>query len=327
MAEIFTKNSNGEVEKIGTVSNDQLARIKNDADISSIKSYLDSFWTDKKKGKYPDMAQKHGTIILKDLKSDAADFFKQLEHNTFTFQEFGPFSWKSFLKNAKLDTLVDDKYLEDCLQVKAGKRPEIGRGEFLFVASFSNINFASKSGDLIDNEGNRIEVKGKHSNLGGENQGFQQFNSSILTAIYSAFGTNGPTRTDHDNDKDKTNAKDLTLDIIDDLQKKIIDNPQKAKHVMKMLQNRVDHPEGLANKMVELFNSKHDLKHVIAASHLLTYTQLQRANFILALNDNVYWGFKAPKNLEEAYEIMQHFNINAWLTGNKGISVTVNNGK
>lgn len=327
MAEIFTKNSSGEVQKLGDVSNDQLARIKNDANISDIKGYLSEFWTDKKKGKLSDMDERHGAILVKDLKADPADFFNQLKKNTFTFQDFGPYSWKAFLKHAKIDQMVSDKYLDDALAIRSGKRPEIGKGEFLFVASFSNINFASESGDLIDNDGNRIEVKGTHANLGGDGSQYEQFSSKIMTSIYSAFGTNGPARTEDEMDGNKKRSQDLTLAVIDDLQDKIVKNPQKAKHVMKMLQNRSNHSEGLANKMVELFNSKHNLKLVIAASHLLTYCQFQKANYILALNDNVYWGFAAPKNLEDAYEIMTHFNINAWVTGNRGISITVNNGR
>lgn len=328
MAEIFTKNSEGEVQKLGDVSNDQLSRIKNDANISDIKDMLSSFWTSKKKGKYTNMDEKHGSIIVKDLKSNPADFFEQLSKNTFTFQDFGPYSWNMFLRRANLDQLVDkDKYLDDCLKVRSGKRPEIGQGEFLFVASFNNINFASESGDLVDNEGNRIEVKGKHSNFGGDIEGYRPFNSSIMTSLYSVFGTNGPTRTEDYIDDKKKRSQDLTLEIIEDLQEKLIKNPQKTKQIMKLLQNRVNHSEGLANQMVELFNSKHDLKHVIAASHLLTYVQLQHADFILALNDNVYWGFKSPKTLAAAYDIVCNFNINAWVTGNKGISVTVNNGR
>ena len=47
----------------------------------------------------------------------------------------------------------------------------------------------------------------------------------------------------------------------------------------------------------------------------------------LLLNDNVFAGFEAPKNLQQAYEIMLHFNVNAWLTGNRGISISMKNGK
>ena len=44
----------------------------------------------------------------------------------------------------------------------------------------------------------------------------------------------------------------------------------------------------------------------------------------IALSEADRWG---RKNLQQAYEIMLHFNVNAWLTGNRGISISMKNGK
>ena len=311
MAEIFTKDNNGEMQKVGNVSADQFSRIQNDANIGDIKKELDDYWTEEKCGKHSDLKAKHGTILLKNLKVPASDFFEQVKDNYFKFQNFGPISMSAFLKKAKLDLYVQPSYVEDCLKVTT-PRPAIGRGGFLFVANFNDINFSKERGDLIDTDGNRIEVKGKHANFGSDGP-YKQMNQSLMYGIYSLFGTN-------------TESKDLTLETMEDLERLMLKNPQKQSKVLALLQNLKNPSASLTNQMVELFNSTHDLKLVIAATHFLTYMKVQKANYILVLNDNVFWGFKTPSNLEQAAEIMKNFNINGWMTGNKGISFTVKNG-
>lgn len=311
MAELFTKTNDGELRKIGDVDSGQISRIKNDANIDDIKAELDSFWTPEKLGKHKQLKEKHGTILLKDLLVSAKVFFEQVKSNKFKFQNFGPFSFGSFLKKAHLDKYVKMEYVDDCLKVTT-PRPAIGKGEFLLASCFSNINFRDDSGDLIDSDGNRIEVKGKHATLAGEGP-YKQMNKGVLFALYRLFETN-------------TDAKDLNLDVIEDLENKLIDNKQLLPKAMDILQNLETPSRSLTNSMCELFNSKQDLKLVIAATHLYTYLKIQKANYLFALNDNVFWGFAAPKNLEEAYEIISHFNVTGWVAGNKGISITVKNG-
>ena len=122
-------------------------------------------------------------------------------------------------------------------------------------------------------------------------------------------------------------AEERLFSVIEDLQKKVLANKQKMPRLMLLLQNLKNPSQSLAREMCELFNSSQDLKLVIASAHFLAYMKLQKANYLFALNDNVFFGFEAPKNLEQAYQVMKHFNINAWVTGNKGISLTVKNGK
>ena len=277
---------------------------------NELKTAVEQYWTDIKSGKHHELASTHEAILAKDLKVTPADFFEQVSKNQFIFQNFGPYSLSDFLKKARLAQYVIPEYLEDCLKVTS-PRPTIGRGEFLLAANFSNINFAQNSGDLIDSNGNRIEVKGKHANLGGEGP-YKQMNQSLLFSIFNIFKT-------------KPESKDLSIESIEKLQKLLKDNSQQTKQVMLLLQNIENQSQSLANQMVELFNSKDDLKTTIAAAHLLAYMKYQKANFLFALNDNTFSGFAAPKNLAEAYEIMTHFNINAWITGNRGISITVKN--
>lgn len=310
MSEVYVKKD-GEFKSLGDVNDSQLARISNNANLERIQKYLDSFWTKEKLGKHEDLKAKHGTILLKDLKADPKDFFEQLNENTFIFQEFGPIALKSFLKKAKISEFVNDSYIDDCMKVVT-PQPAIGRGEFLFAATFKNINFADGQGDLIDTSGNRIEVKGKHANFGGSKE-LKQMNQSLMYSVFSLFETN-------------TESKDMTLDTIDEIQNLLLKNKQKAKNVFSLLQN-LENPSGnLTNQMFSFFNESGDLRLTIAAAHFLTYMKIRKADFLLALNDNVFWGFKSPNNLQEAAQTMKNFNINGWMTGNKGISFTVKNG-
>ena len=306
--ELYTKDKEGNLKKLGNVKDDQLKNITTDGE--DISTFVKNYWTSEKCGKHKDLASKHESILAKDLKVPAKDFFEQVSQNHFVFQNFGPYSLNDFLKKARLDRFVKPEYLEDCLKVTT-PRPTIGKGEFLLAANFSNINFSKESGDLMDSSGNRIEVKGKHSYLGG-NEKFRELNDSQMFAIFNIFSV-------------KPEGKDLTIDSIEKLQKLLLQNKEQTKKVMMLLQNLRNPSESLANQMVELFNQSEDLKTTIAASHLFAYMRLQKANFLFALNDNTFSGFAAPKNLKEAFEIMRKFNINAWMIGNSGISITVKN--
>lgn len=311
MAEIFAKNDDGKITKVGDVNADQFSRIKNSAGIDSIKNELDKFWTNEKLGKHNDLKAKHGAILMKDLKVPAEDFFEQVKENNFKFQTFGPIAMSSFLKRAKIDKYVQPQYLDDCLKVTT-PRPAIGRGEFLFVASFNNIMFSKGKGDLVDTDGNRIEVKGKHANFGSDGP-YKQMSQSLMYSIYSVFNTN-------------TSENGLTLETMAELEKLLLNNPSRRNKVFSLLQNIKSPSASLTSQMAELFDSIRKLPPVIAAAHFYAYMKIQKANYLLALNDNVFWGFKAPNTLAQAAETMQHFNINGWMTGNKGISFTVKNG-
>lgn len=173
--ELFTKDKDGNLEKVNGIHDD-------------VATEVAKYWTPMKAGKHPDLGKKHEAILAKDLKVSGKDFFEQVNQNHFIFQNFGPISLKDFLRKARLDKYVKDEYLDDCLHVTS-PQPAIGRGEFLLVANFGNINFADGSGDLVDNDGNRIEVKGKHANLGGKNEWFKQMNRSVLFSLFNLFET------------------------------------------------------------------------------------------------------------------------------------------
>ena len=91
-------------------------------------------------------------MLERNLIAKPEDLFEQLNSNKFTFQNFGPIKLVSFLKKAKLDSYLKPEYVEDALKVTT-PQPAIGKGEFLLVSCFKNINFAQESGDLIDDAG------------------------------------------------------------------------------------------------------------------------------------------------------------------------------
>lgn len=305
MAEIYTKDNNGNLKSLGNADIEQIKSTVNGAELTKC---LKDFWTEKKCGKHPELMAKHKAILMQDCLVKPSDLFEQINQNEFTFQNFGPLNLNTFLKKAKLDSYLKPEYLQHALSVTT-HQPAIGKGEFLFVSCFKNINFAFESGDLIDDDGNRIEVKGQHAPIGGVT-GFKQMNKSIMFSIYRLFGRN-------------PDYKDFTMDCALELEKLLKDNPNAAKKVMLLLQNNEKESQSLASTMVELFNETGHLLETIAATHLWVYLKLQKANFLLALNDKVFAGFAAPQTLKQSYEIIKHFKINGWTTGNRGITFTL----
>ena len=316
MPEIYTKDQNGKLKSLGNVN------VGNLIDTSALEKYLKSFWSDNKSGKHTEMAKKHKDLLERHLIAKPEDLFEQLNANKFTFQNFGPIKLVSFLKKAKLDSYLKPEYVEDALKVTT-PQPAIGKGEFLLVSCFKNINFSQESGDLIDDEGRRIEVKGTHSAIGGL-KGFDQMNKSLMFSIYNLFGTN-------------PDYNDFTMDCAEDLQEKLEDNKDQRKKVMLLLQNNHNKSNHLAEEMLELFNTKivdapqdekeNLLLNLVAASHLYAYLKLQKANFLFAINDKVFAGFEAPKSLKQSYEIIRNnFKVNGWTTGNRGITFTLKAG-
>jgi len=305
MAEIYTKDNNGNFTSLGNADLNQVRTVVNGGELSK---YLKEFWTEKKCGKHPELMDKHKAILLNDLVVSPKDLFEQLNKNIFTFQNFGPIKLSEFLTKSKLDSYLKPEYLQHALTVTT-HQPAIGKGEFLLVSCFKNINFSFESGDLTDDNGNRIEVKGNHSSIAGVN-GFKQMNKSIMFSIYRLFNTN-------------PDYEDLTMKCAENLEDLLSNNPEQIKKTMLLLQNNVKESYELANNMTELYNETPHLLDIVAAAHLFVYLKVQNANYLMALNDKAFAGFEAPKTLKQSYEIIKHFNVNGWTTGNKGITFTL----
>ena len=182
MAEIYTKDNNGNLKSLGDADINKVKTVVNGAELSK---FIKDFWTDKKSGKHPELMNKHKAILEADLLVSPKDLFEQLNANKFIFQNFGPVNISDFLRKAKLDSYLKPEFVNHALNVTT-HQPAIGKGEFLLVSCFKNINFAFESGDLIDDDGNRIEVKGNHAPIGGP-KGFKQMNKSLMFSIYRLF--------------------------------------------------------------------------------------------------------------------------------------------
>ncbi len=101
MAEIYTKDNNGNFTSLGNADLNQVRTVVNGGELSK---YLKEFWTEKKCGKHPELMDKHKAILLNDLVVSPKDLFEQLNKNIFTFQNFGPIKLSEFLTKAKLDS-------------------------------------------------------------------------------------------------------------------------------------------------------------------------------------------------------------------------------
>lgn len=287
-------------------------RIKNYLAISDIKKYLDLYWTDKKLGKHKTMKEKHGEIILKDMKVTPEELFKSLNNNKFKLGNFGPSRIDEILKNSKLDDDLSEAYIKDSLAVTT-TRPSIGKGEFLFASLFSNIGFSKESGDLIDlKTDEKIECKGKRATLGnGQGDKFKSFTKSLMFSILKYLKIND------------ISPDDLKTDYVQILKKRIGSNDKALAKVFIALQNLSNEYVPLGEQCVKLYKEKKQFLGVIAASHLYTYMNVEEADYLLALNDKKFMMFIKPTNLQEAYSIIEHFDIHGWTIGDFGVKVTL----
>lgn len=310
MAELYTKTKDGQFKKIGDVDNSQANHIKTDINSDTLKNELLQYWTTEKSGKHKNLANKHYTVLKNTLKADPSDYFEQVKSNTFSFGDGELHKIGNLLSLAKLKEYVSPDYIKACFDVSV-PRPAIGRGEFLLVASFGNLNFSAKSGDLVDTDGNRIEFKGVRAPLGG-GDAFSMMAPKKLISIYSVF------------DGHKNDYNSLSKEAIDDLTTIALRNTSRVKNLMKQLQNTDEHDDVLARKMADAFLQSHDLATTIAAAHLYKYLKIMRANYLFAINKTDYASFKAPNSYEEAFKLIKnHFSVSGWNEGNTGISITL----
>lgn len=287
-------------------------RVKNYLAIEDIKQYLDEFWTEKKLGKHKNMKEKHGELLLKDLKVPPEEFFKDLKNSKFKLGNFGPSPIKNILINAKLNDDLQEKYISDCMKVTT-TRPVIGKGEFLFASLFNNIGFTKKSGDLIDVETNEtIECKGVNASFGnGQNNRYKPLTKSLIYSILKYLKI------------DDIAPDSLKTDYVQVLKKRIGDNDRALAKVFVALQNLEQEYEPLGEQCVKLYKDKKQFLRVVAASHIFTYMNIEKADYLLALNDRQFMMFERPNTLEEAYKIAEHFDINGWNVGEYGVKVTL----
>jgi hypothetical protein len=159
MAEV---NLNG---KSVNVDRDTEQQIKNLISKDDIEAIVHEYWTAEKLGKHTELKSDYLEILKKTLLVEPELFKQDLFSNKIELKNrYEPI--KNILLNSKLNGNLRNSYIPMCLDVTT-ERPAIGKGEFLFAASFSNLGFSKENGDLIEmNTKEKIEVKGISAVLG-----------------------------------------------------------------------------------------------------------------------------------------------------------------
>ena len=285
-------------------------------DFNSLNKLLNEFWTPQKCGKHKDIANQHGMLLLKYLKTSPEAFFEFLNKNTFKFQNISGISWSDFLTRSGLNGYLNEGYIEDALKVTTS-RPAIGKGEFLFVSSFKNVCFSGREGDLIDSsQGARIEVKGVRAEICGDGIKYKQMNNDILSAAFGVYNTG-------------TNYRYFNRDCARELEELIrhTNNDQsKLSQLLCRLQNISSESLAIAQRFAKLYKytlSDDTLFNIVGAMQLYIY--LKNVKYLLMVNNT---GFKCFENDGKPETLLKFFTdekikLSSWETGAKGMEIGI----
>ena len=295
------------------VDGETAQQIKNLASSSELESLVNEYWTNDKLGKHSELKAEHLDILQKCLLIEPEIFKQDLFKNKLNLRNLES-SISSILTNTKLNGDLRNSYLRMCLDVTTD-RPAIGKGEFLFAASFSNIGFSKDTGDLIDlDTKEKIEVKGISATLGNsQNKKMRAMTGQTMYTIFKQLGIDDVARTDYYLSEE--NAKKIKVAIGLD--------HDKARSVFTYLQNLRNENEALANAAVQLYFEKKQLIRTVAAMHLFTYMKIENNDYLLILNDRDFMLSKAPSTLAESYNIVDKLIVKPWHQGEYGIKVTL----
>lgn len=295
------------------VDSETAQQIKNLASNSDLESLVNEYWTNDKLGKHSELKAEHLDILQKCLLIEPELFKQDLFRNKLNLRNLES-SISSILTNTKLNGDLRNTYLRMCLDVTTD-RPAIGKGEFLFAASFSNIGFSKDTGDLIDiDTREKIEVKGISATLGNsQNKRLRAMTGQTMYTIFKMLGIDDVARTDYYLSEE--NAKKIKVAIGLD--------QDKARKVFTYLQNLRNENEALAKAAVQLYFEKKQLIRTVAAMHLFTYMKIENNDYLLILNDRDFMLSKAPSTLAESYNIVDKLAVKPWHQGEYGIKVTL----
>lgn len=287
--------------------------IKNLSEKPDLRELLDKFWTKEKAGRHPDLKKDHEDILLKTLRVDPEYLNNDLLNNKLKLRNLTA-PVESILRNSKLSGDLSSNYIPLCMNVTS-ERPAIGKGEFLFVASFSNIGFSPDHGDLIDLDNKaRIEVKGVSAVLGNsQNQRYKPMSEPLMRAVFRLLEIDDVAKQDHY----------LNPEVAKKIKEKIGLDRNKAKQIFTFLQNLRNENEALAASAVEVYFREKQLIRTVAAMHLYAYMKLEKNSFFLILNDKKFSIFESPKSLSDAYGIIDELSLKSWHQGEYGIKVTL----
>lgn len=286
-------------------------RISNLVKKPDLISLLDEYWTAEKLGKHKNLKKDHGDILLKTLIVNPEEFKSDLFNNRLKLGNFSS-SIDSILTGTKLNGDLRREYLEMCLGVTT-ERPAIGKGEFLFAASFKNIGFTSDSGDLIDVDSKaKIEVKGISAVLGnGQNGTYKQMSERLMRTIARQLQIDGM----HRWQLDEENAMLI--------KEKIALNRSLAVQTLTILQNVYRENEAVARQAADVYFREGQLIRTVAAMHLLMYMKHEKSDYLLIVNDDRFTMVKCPDDVSGAYDIIRKLTIKPWREGDYGIKVTL----
>lgn len=286
-------------------------RISNLVKKPDLISLLDEYWTAEKLGKHKNLKKDHGDILLKTLIVNPEEFKSDLFNNRLKLGNFSS-SIDSILTGTKLNGDLRREYLEMCLGVTT-ERPAIGKGEFLFAASFKNIGFTSDSGDLIDVDSKaKIEVKGISAVLGnGQNGTYKQMSERLMRTIARQLQIDGM----HRWQLDEENAMMI--------KEKIALNRSLAVQTLTILQNVYRENEAVARQAADVYFREGQLIRTVAAMHLLMYMKHEKSDYLLIVNDDRFTMVKCPDDVSGAYDIISKLTIKPWREGDYGIKVTL----
>ena len=293
------------------IDKDTAQRVKNTTERPEIKKILDEFWTEEKLGRHSELKEDHGSILVQDLIVDPETFREDLLSNRLSLGNMSS-SLDHIINGTKLKGDLKPSYISHCLDVTT-TRPAIGKGEFLFAASFSNLGFSKETGDLIDLGSNaKIEVKGISAPLGnGQNERFKPMRASVIRSIARMLGI------------DDIADFNLTTDNAQKFKRGIGLNENSARRTFLFLQNIRNENEALARNAAKLYFEKKQLMKTVAAVHLYTYMKLEKDQYLLIVNDKKFTLFKAPDDIWEAYSIVEKLDIKPWREGEYGMKVTL----
>lgn len=303
-------NLNGKSINVDQTTAQQMKNLAAKPDLNAL---VNEYWTEEKLGKHTELKGDYLEILQKTLVVEPEIFKNDLFNNRFNLREVrSPIT--GILTNTKLNGDLRSSYLSMCLGVTT-ERPAIGKGEFLFAASFSNLGFSGETGDLIDLDTKaKIEVKGISAVLGNAQNGkFRQMSAETMRTVF---------RTLEIIDVPK-NEYYLSENVAKKIKTAIGLDRDKAKQIFTYLQNLRKENEAIARDAVQLYFDKKQLIRTVAAMHLYAYMKLEQNDFLLILNDKDFYMAKSPDTLYDAYDIIDKLSVKPWHQGEYGIKVTL----
>lgn len=294
------------------MSIDVQQRVRNVANEMQIRDLLTRFWANKS-SRHDELIQNHLEIIDRTLLVDPYTLERDLFRSKLIV---GNFSEKldSLLAKTALKGDLSPEYIDLCLQVTS-KRPVIGRGEFLFTASFANISFCEDRGDLFDlDTGSRIEVKGESAHLGnGDNDSFRPLSGDTMPSLFTDLGI------PLDGDRLERNlSMKNSLKLGDRMR-----NLDIAHSVFSKLQNTASIDDELSEEASLNWLKNRDLLRCVAAMHMLSYSRIENIDYFLFLNDHRFRLVSAPKSFSEALDAASALDVKSWRSGEYGIRIAL----